>query len=1014
MKTTGLSLKNKLNAIAFLIGVILSPAVSAQWNSVLLENSTIPASANQFVKFANSSTGYYQNSRYLYKTTNGGINWNRIDSTTASNYERIDIQVLSANDIFCIESHNLGNYTYTYYLRKSSNGGLTWTSTLIPYVGNNANGYYNDFHFSGTSNGMLAMAYGKMYHTSNGGASWTQVSLQTTTEYIARFDFASANVGYALETFGKLYKTTDGGATWAYLSNVCSTNCSNFLDIEFIHQDTGLAVNGYYIYKTVDGGASWTAKPNSGQFLVYRDIEYAGSDTVYIGAGSFCRSTDGGETFQALSYLNPSTWLPFSSSMLYSVAAPTASSVFVTGVSNASPSVSVPGVYKMSNNGIGCPSALMNGTLTVCPGSSNNFTVQTTATAPAPYVYSWTPSSYLGTPSNYYSQGINSTPDDTVVFTVTITDTTFGCPVASGQQTVITLHNSNWQNPWPWPTNPVVACPGDTLHMGPGALGYQWNTGDTTEYVILNTFPAFYSCMVDVCPGGNSALYFAVSLDSNCTVQTCGVDAGPDTVFCQLQGQLNAQPASPGTYSFSWSPAYGLSNPNVQNPTVISGVHNQQYIVTMTDQAGNCTATDTVIVSAYYWHIDTIYMCGGFPVTYDLGPGGTQYTTQYTDTSGNGQFQVLPNNYLVATQPATYLCIAYYPGCGALTSLITVIDSCNVPVGNVWPGDCNYDLVANMADVLHIGIGYNTTGAQRPSATNGWYAQPMTDWNQNFIGCNYKHADADGNGVINVNDTVPVSQNYGLTHPYSFVPQTQVNASTPVLQLVASYDTCGLQTLVNVDIRLGTPSIPVDSLYGIAFRISMDANLIDTTLTSMNFGGSWLGTVSSNMISFLKPFRSAGVMDACEVRSNQQNVYGGSGSIGSFQIVTTDNLSGISVLHLNVSNVTAVTLDETIIPLALVADSVIIDPAVISGISEHENLAGFHLYPNPANEEVFVNTTTAGAEITVLDLLGRTVAAQKALSLNTRIATGELNTGVYLVRVKQGNAVQTQKLTITR
>jgi hypothetical protein len=60
------------------------------------------------------------------------------------------------------------------------------------------------------------------------------------------------------------------------------------------------------------------------------------------------------------------------------------------------------------------------------------------------------------------------------------------------------------------------------------------------------------------------------------------------------------------------------------------------------------------------------------------------------------------------------------------TSVFTVIDSCTASVANVWPGDCNYDLTANMADALHIGLAYGATGATRPAATNGWYAQPVT------------------------------------------------------------------------------------------------------------------------------------------------------------------------------------------------------------------------------------------------------------------------------------------------
>lgn len=1261
MRTTYRNQKTILQLATFLVLLVtaITPA-KAQWNNVLSEQATITPSANQFVKFVNASTGYYQNSRYLYKTTNGGSSWTRVDSSVASNYTRIDMHILSANDLFCIEAHNLGNYTYTYYLRKSSNGGSTWTSTAIPYVGNNTNGYFNDFNFSSTTNGVLSSSYGKIYHTTNGGASWTAVSLQTTSEYIAKFNFPTANIGYAVETFGKLYKTTNGGATWTFTSNICSINCANFQDIDFLQQDTGVAVNGYFIYKTVDGGQNWALKPVTGNVVVYRDVEYASRDTVYATGYSFIRSTDGGEHWQALSYLNPGTWLPFSTSTIYSVSAITGSNVFVTGGSNASPSVNIPGVYHMTNNGIGCPSTVMNANVTICPDTANNFTVQTTPTAPGAYVYSWTPSSYLNAPGNYYTSGTDTTADDTLVFTVTITDTTFGCPVASGQQTVITRHNSNWQNPWPWPTNPFTGCPGDTLHMGPGALGYHWSNGDTTEYTIVNTYPSFYNCMVDVCPNGMSMLYFAASLDSNCTVvQNCSVDAGHDTTFCQSPNpQLHAIPATPGNdYVFQWSPTTGLTSPNSAT-TGVYGVSNQQYIVTMTDTVTNCVAMDTVIVSEYHATTSgTSYVCSttGITATLDFGPGATNYYWQYfTDTSGvTTPINVFTQTYTVS-QPGTYMGYATFPNCGALTSifhvvencqfacstaltavpvtstncgdsvilygasttpvvnwswavgpysysgnnldslalfltqgtytalltttdvngciatatfnvisthgisvdagfspqycgvpynsvqlnavptpsgnytyswtpstglsnpnianpfvndviqqaytvtitdlnsgcsasdtlqsvdvlpyhndtiyncngssvtiglpagsslyvwngpngpypnantitvtqpgqysciagytnvncvttnLFNIIDSCSIQVPNVWPGDCNYDLTANMADALNIGVGYNTTGAQRPNATNGWYAQPMADWTQNFTNCNYKHGDADGNGIINVNDTLPISLNYSLTHPFRTGAPAVLPATAPTLELVANYDTCGLQTLVTVDIRYGTSAVPVDSLYGLSFRLTMDASLIDTTASSMDFNGSWLGVMNSDMIGFRKPFRSAGIIDACEVGNNQQNRLNGSGTVGTLRIVTTDNLSGIAVLHLGITDVKAITISEITIPSVVIADSVIIDPTHPASVPGYKNETDVHVFPNPANDVVNVRTGTVAETIELMDLLGQVMTTTQPLSRNTRIDVSTLPAGIYLLRVKTNSGLHTEKITITR
>ncbi len=75
------------------------------------------------------------------------------------------------------------------------------------------------------------------------------------------------------------------------------------------------------------------------------------------------------------------------------------------------------------------------------------------------------------------------------------------------------------------------------------------------------------------------------------------VNAGPDvTTCCPSNGtQLNAI-ASGGTpsYTYSWSPAAGLSNPNIANPVCNT---TGTYTVTVTDASGLCVATDQVTIT---------------------------------------------------------------------------------------------------------------------------------------------------------------------------------------------------------------------------------------------------------------------------------------------------------------------------------------------------------------------------------------------------------------------------------
>lgn len=86
--------------------------------------------------------------------------------------------------------------------------------------------------------------------------------------------------------------------------------------------------------------------------------------------------------------------------------------------------------------------------------------------------------------------------------------------------------------------------------------------------------------------------------------------AGRDTTFCNNTGasstQLGTNPVQ--GFVYSWSPPFGLSNPNISNP-VASPVVSTQYILTVRHDGGGCLATDTVNVNVV--NLDTTLTVNG-------------------------------------------------------------------------------------------------------------------------------------------------------------------------------------------------------------------------------------------------------------------------------------------------------------------------------------------------------------------------------------------------------------------
>lgn len=852
-------------------------------------------------------------------------------------------------------------------------------------------------------------------------AQWNTIQHDATTNRTINDICFVSSTGYAVGwhadnvswgSRGLLYKTTDGGLSWdtTFLPLVIGTDSIVSLKgVQFLTPLKGYAVaacyttNGvmglYYgaLIQTIDGGNNWTTNFSTKNLVNYStgyttDLNhvyfYDASSAILCGRQRTSSSNYNGITFYTFNGGN--NW---NSSVAYNSSQANASFFFSNGVGSScgGKMMSLMGPYD------GRIARSTNG------GGGWNITYYDPSYAYVDIMFPTSQVGYAVGDSMYYTTAGSSKGK--------IVKTTDG-GLTWSQAAIF----SNFMPLTVFFTDALTGYVGGETAAGNSGIlkttdgGITW-TPEAYPDIALNSYISSITFSTPNTGYASNGWSSSTSVYGN-FLQSCGVSAGPDTTFCQQQGQLQAIPASPGNYTFNWSPATGLDNPNAQNPNVISGVSNQQYVVTMTDTANNCSATDTVIVSAYYWSIDTLYSCNNQPVTIDLGPGATQYTYQFTDTAGNPHSGILPSQYYVATQPAQYIFIGFFPNCGALTSLITVIDSCNVSATNVWPGDCNYDLTANMADALHIGLAYNASGATRPNASPLWYPQPMNDWSQNFANCNYKHADADGNGIVNVNDTLPIALNYGNTHPFRLGAPQQV-ASAPELYLVANYDTVGLQTLVTVDIRLGSASLPVDSIYGISFRLSTDAALIDTNMTGVNLGTTWLGTPGGNMFHFRKNFASSGIMDIAECGTDHLNRTNGNGSIGSFLIVTTDNLSGIAVCHFNLSDITAVTIGQQYLVLNTVNDSVVIDPSVPTGITPEPAAVQFSCYPNPASENVQIRARTTVARIEVCDMTGRVVLSESPAAASATISTSALAEGIYLVRVYAGTTVSTQKLTIS-
>ncbi len=342
------------------------------------------------------------------------------------------------------------------------------------------------------------------------------------------------------------------------------------------------------------------------------------------------------------------------------------------------------------------------------------------------------------------------------------------------------------------------------------------------------------------------------------------------------------------------------------------------------------------------------------------------------------------------------------PDCRAAVALTP--PPCNGIV--VWPGDADNNNIANHFDLLNIGVGYGFQGPPRTSTNDSWDGMPAQPWPQVFANAatNYAYADCDGNGVINAADAEVIRQNYGLTHgpvtPYVPLPSTPNN---PALFVNMPDAPIPPGTAVSAPIILGRASLPVEAIYGLAFRIEFDPEVFLPNSVGVDFiNSTWLAgnspATASPLLHIDRSYAQDGVMEVAITRINRQNT-GGFGPIAHFRGII-DDIAGIHS-NIRITGIRAIRANET--PLA------IFNPVetfhVGDGLQDTgwlDMLLSLQVYPNPTGDDVFVASKYVASfdELRVFNDKGMQMSP--AMHNSNRVSLAGLPSGVYFLRIRIG------------
>jgi photosystem II stability/assembly factor-like uncharacterized protein len=223
-----------------------------KWGNPLPQGNTI-----RVLDF-NGGTGYAAGEfGTLLKTTDAGATWAGIPTGITSAINRID--VISPQSVV------IGGGCSA---RRSDDGGTTFHRLPFTPSELRCKEDIQSMSFPSSSNGFILLHDGTLLSTSDGGSSFSRRTAIPNTaakggnQSPTDIFFTSSTNGVAVTSGpGGIYHTVDGGNTWTQAAGAAAS----FKSVWFADANTGYAVgDASALFTSTDGGATWSQRPLTG------------------------------------------------------------------------------------------------------------------------------------------------------------------------------------------------------------------------------------------------------------------------------------------------------------------------------------------------------------------------------------------------------------------------------------------------------------------------------------------------------------------------------------------------------------------------------------------------------------------------------------------------------------------------------------------------------------------------------------------------------------------------------
>jgi len=327
----------------------------------------------------------------------------------------------------------------------------------------------------------------------------------------------------------------------------------------------------------------------------------------------------------------------------------------------------------------------------------------------------------------------------------------------------------------------------------------------------------------------------------------------------------------------------------------------------------------------------------------------------------------------------------------------------------VLPGDTDKDGAINIFDALGIGLGFNLEGAARPDASLEAIMQAAFDWlNSLFDGLDSKHADCDGNGIINELDFLAIDQNYEQVEKNTALA---IDAEQPTVTLAFESDTLVMEGIVGnavtipATLSVGSEEYPIEDFYGIALSFDYQKSQVQDIQTSILSETSFSSTPIFKEDKIFKDEQYGVALS--QTQQMGKEVFGPIAEVG---FIIIEDLSDARTINIDISinDIKLIDSKGKEIYASVANDSIHLTILPIESrtvVTNTEEVLGSNISisPNPTTDHLQITLDgplqNKQSQLLIYNSIGTQVLKQSHISTHTSLDISHLHQGIYWVEL---------------